>query len=76
MAFQLGKKLYGYMDSAARMIDRVPSLGPEREYRDICGCNVENFDYPINIMFASSMDILEGDVTDAMTRAAEELRGR
>ena len=64
------------MDSAARMIDRVPSLGPEREYRDICGCNVENFDYPINIMFASSMDILEGDVTDAMTRAAEELRGR
>ena len=27
MAFQLGKKLYGYMDSAARMIDRVPQPG-------------------------------------------------
>lgn len=73
MAFQLGKKLYGYMDSTARMIDRVPSLGPEREYRDICGCNVENFDYPINIMFASSMDLLEGDAAAALVRAARDL---
>lgn len=74
MAFQLGKKLYGYMDSTARMIDRVPSLGPEKEYRDICGCNVENFDYPINLMFASSMPIIQGDVFAAVMRAVQDMK--
>lgn len=73
MAFQLGKKLYGYMDSTARMIDRVPSLGSEKEYRDICGCNVENFDYPINLMFASSMTILQGNVFDTIAKAAQDI---
>lgn len=73
MAFQLGKKLYGYMDSTARMIDRVPSLGPEKEYRDICGCNVENFDYPINLMFASSMTLIQGDVYAAIARAVQDI---
>lgn len=74
MAFQLGKKLYGYMDSTARMIDRVPSLGPKMEYRDICGCNVENFDYPINIMFASSMTIMQGTFSDALAQAARDMQ--
>ncbi|MDE7219497.1 MAG: nucleoside 2-deoxyribosyltransferase [Oscillospiraceae bacterium] len=73
MAFQLGKKLYGYMDSTARMIDRVPNLGPENEYRDICGCNAENFDYPINIMFASSMTIVQGGFGDALARAVQDM---
>lgn len=74
MAFQLGKKLYGYMDSTVRMIDRVPSLGPKMEYRDICGCNVENFDYPINLMFASSMPLIQGNVFDALTKAAQDMK--
>lgn len=74
MAFQLGKRLYGYMDSTSRMIDRIPNLGPEKEYRDLCGCNVENFDYPINIMFASSMTIVQGTFADALTKAAQDMK--
>ena len=60
MAFQLGKKLYAYMDDVSIMKERVPNLGEAHEYRDACGCNVENFDYPVNLMFSSSMKIFEG----------------
>lgn len=74
MAFQLGKKLYGYMEDTTRMIDRVPNLGPDREYRDACGCNAENFDYPINLMFASSMPVWQGDFAAILDRVVEDLR--
>ena len=60
MSFQLGKKLYGYMDDTSRMIDRIPNYISEQDFKDECGNIVENFDYPINLMFASSMTIFEG----------------
>ena len=75
MGFQLGKKLYGYMADTRRMIERVPNLGAAREYRDACGCNAENFDYPLNIMFACSMTIVQGGFEDALRRAALDLEG-
>ena len=65
MAFQLGKKMYGYMGSTAPMIERVPHFGPGREFRDHTGSNVENFNYPLNLMFACSMEIAEGTYRDA-----------
>lgn len=65
MAFQLGKRLFGYMEDTRIMKDRVPHLG-DAENRDACGCNVENFDYPINLMFASSMPLLKGSFYDAL----------
>ena len=74
MAYQLGKNLYGYMDDTRRMIDRVPNLGPAHEYRDACGCNAENFDYPINLMFSSSMPIWEGSFEEALEQTAADLR--
>ena len=74
MAFQLGKALYGYMSDTRRMIDRVPNLGPSFDYRDACGCNAENFDYPINLMFSSSMPIWEGAFEDALDRTAADLK--
>lgn len=74
MAFQLGKTLYGYMADARRMIDRVPNLGPDHEYRDACGCNAENFDYPINLMFSSSMPIWEGSFEAALDQTVADLR--
>lgn len=61
MAFQLGKKLFGFMESTRKMIDRVPNFGPSRDYRDACGCNAENFDFPINLMFSGSMPIMEAN---------------
>lgn len=72
MAFQLGKALYGYMDDARPMKERVPHLGEAREFRDMTGCNVENFDYPLNLMFGCSMEILEGRFEDVIERIASD----
>ncbi len=73
MAFQLGKKLYGYMDDTRYMKDRVPNLGEAHEFRDMTGANVENFDYPLNLMFACSMDIREGKFEQIIKTVAEDL---
>lgn len=73
MAFQLGKKMFGYMDSTAKMIDRVPNYGPEKDYRDHCGCNAENFDFPINLMFSASMPILEGSFETILKEVVNRL---
>lgn len=73
MGFQLGKKLYGYMDDTKPMIDKIPHLGEEREYRDQNGSNVENFDYPANLMFACSMKIIQGDFDTIIKAVAQEL---
>lgn len=74
MAFQLGKKLYGYMDDADKLIHKIPHLGEEKEFRDQSGSNVENFDYPANLMFGSSMTILSGDFEELVRYAAKELK--
>lgn len=72
MAFQLGKALYGYMEDARPMKARVPHLGEENGFRDMNGCNVEDFDYPLNLMFGSSMTILEGRFEDVVKRIAAD----
>lgn len=74
MGFQLGKKLYGYMDDARPMLERVPHFGPDREYRDQAGCNVENFNYPLNLMFACCMEIVEGAFEDVIKKVADDFR--
>ena len=70
-AFQLGKKCFGYMSDTRRMRDRIPNHGDAEGFRDLNGANVENFDYPVNLMFASSMTILEGGAESALHRIAE-----
>jgi nucleoside 2-deoxyribosyltransferase len=56
VAWKLGKECYGYMDSAPRMLDRIPNTSGY----DVAGNVVENFDYPFNLMFSCSMPILSG----------------
>ncbi|MBO0476137.1 nucleoside 2-deoxyribosyltransferase [Vagococcus sp. DIV0080] len=63
-AFQSGKTLYGYMEDTTPMIDRIPNTLIDGKYKDPAGRDVENFDYPINLMFACSMDIVEGQLED------------
>ena len=75
MGFQLGKRLYGYMDDTSRMIDRIPHLGEDKEYRDQTGSNVEDFDYPVNLMFACSMKIFEGTFEQIIGDVMEALEG-
>lgn len=70
MGFQLGKKLYGYMDDTSPVKYRIPHLGEELEFRDMNGCNVENFDYPLNLMFGCSMNIFQGKFEEIMERVS------
>ena len=72
MGFELGKKLYGYVDNADKLINRIPHLGADKEYRDQTGSNVEDFDYPANLMFGSSMDIFEGDFESIIGKVIEK----
>lgn len=76
MAFEWGKKLYGYMDDTRPCIERLPHLGEQNEFRDMTGSNVENFGYPINLMFACSMKIFEGKFEEIVKAVAEDLKGR
>jgi len=73
MGFQLGKKLYGYMDNANYLIHRIPHLGEEKEFRDQTGSNVENFNYPANLMFGCSMKIFEGKFETIIKQVVDDL---
>lgn len=73
MAWQLGKKCFGYMENTARMRDRIPNLGPDGDFKDIYDNVVENFDYPINLMFSSSMPIFEGSFEFVMEKIAQHI---
>ena len=42
------------------MLDRIPHYGAEKNHKDMYGYEVENFNYPINLMFSSSMPIYQG----------------
>ncbi len=72
MAWQLGKTCYGYMADTAIMRKRIPHYGEERENRDIYGNDVENFGYPVNLMFASSMPVFEGDFEAVLEKVVKE----
>ena len=73
MAFQLGKKCFGYLNEVKPMIDLVPNRGPEGEYRDLNDMNVENFDNPLNLMFGASFTLFEGQFEEAVKKMAEAL---
>ena len=74
-AFQMGKKCFGYMRDTRRMRDRFPNRGEKYGFRDMNGANVENFDYPINLMIGSSMQIYEGSIEEILPKVAEALGG-
>lgn len=69
-AWQQGKRCYGYMEDTSVMRQRIPHHGDDRDNADICGNAVENFDYPINLMFASSMPVFSGSFEQVVERAA------
>jgi nucleoside 2-deoxyribosyltransferase len=66
MAWQLGKTCFGYMENTSVMRKRIPHYGADRNYKDICGNEVENFNYPVNLMFSSSMPVFEGDFEEVI----------
>lgn len=76
MGFQLGKKLYGFMDNTDILLHKIPHLGSSQSYRDHTGSNVEDFNYPANLMFGCSMKIFEGDFETAIRKIMEDIQGK
>lgn len=74
MGFQLGKKLYAYMDDTRPMIERIPNYGEAKGYKDMTGSDVENFNYPLNLMFSCSMKIFEGAFENVIEAIAEDIK--
>lgn len=74
MAFQLGKKLFGYMDNIGPMIDRIPCKPRGDKMTDANGMDVENFEAPINLMFGSSYKLLDGSFEEVVKKVADSLK--
>lgn len=73
MGFQLGKKMFGYMHNTQNMNLRIPNTGANNGYMDVCGCTVENFDYPLNLMFSSSMPLYAGSFANALQHIVQSI---
>ena len=71
MAWQLGKRCAGFMADARCMRQRIPHYGPDQENKDQFGNNVENFNYPINLMFSGAMPIVQGGPEEAAAHLGE-----
>lgn len=67
-AYTWKKLCIGYMPDLSIMRKRIPNQGPEYEYVDLVGNTVENFDYPINLMFACTFSLIEGNMDDAIRK--------
>lgn len=73
MAFQLGKKLFAYMDDISPMVNRIPNDGKD-EPRDVNTLNVENFEAPLNLMFGASYEIFDGSFEEVVKKTAAALK--
>ena len=73
-AYGLGKKVYGYMDKKQ---DYIESFAKDEKFAtsdgfvDKNGLFIEDFAYPINLMLACSMKIVEGDFATLLQELKE-----
>lgn len=75
MAYELGKKLFAFMDDNGPVRNRVACTEKDGRCADINGYTVENLGSAQNLMFGSSVDILGGGFENAVREMAEKLRG-
>ena len=71
-AYALGQRCYAFVDDARPMIERFTGAKHQNEegkWVDENGCTIEDFDYPLNLMFSVPFTIVEGTMEDAMKRA-------
>lgn len=70
-----GKKVYGYMSDTRSYLERFES-GANREqdgrFFDHDGNAIEDFDYPLNLMLACSIEIVQGGFEDALKVACAD----
>ncbi|MDR0387379.1 MAG: nucleoside 2-deoxyribosyltransferase [Treponema sp.] len=69
-AWKYGKVCYACMDDIRPMRDKLPN----KNGLDPAGNVVENFDYPVNLMFSCSMPVLRGNAEDAIKQIAGQRR--
>lgn len=71
-AYALGQRCYAFVDDARPMVERFTGAKHQNEegkWVDENGCTIEDFDYPLNLMFSVPFTIVEGTMEDAMKRA-------
>nr|WP_321304873.1 nucleoside 2-deoxyribosyltransferase [uncultured Sphaerochaeta sp.] len=69
LAWRLGKRCFCYMPDTRIMRDRIPNI----EGLDVAGNIIENFNFPVNLMFSASMPILEGDLVTVLAQMSAQL---
>ena len=74
MGYELGKKLFAFMDDNGPVRNRVACTEKDGKCTDINGYSVENLGSAQNLMFGSSVDILGGGFENAVKKMAEKLR--
>ncbi len=74
MAFQLGKKRFGFMDDIGPMVERIPCRNDGDKWVDANNMNVEDFEAPLNLMFGSSYKLLDGSFEEIVKKMAQELK--
>ncbi len=65
-AYGFGLNCVGYMDDTSIMQERIPHIDELEVHNDIAGYTIENFSYPINLMFSCSFDIIQGNCKSAL----------
>ena len=68
-AFGKGKVVYGYMDDTREYLKRFAEDEKKEEngrFYDKQGRAIEDFDYPLNLMLACSIQIVKGGFEDAL----------
>jgi len=73
-AYGLGKKVYGYMQNRVSYIERFSEREKKFDGNDFIdneGKIIEDFDYPLNLMLACSMQIFEGDFESVLKKLDE-----
>jgi nucleoside 2-deoxyribosyltransferase len=74
-AYGLGKKVYGYIECKKEYIDTFDKHEKFQDGEntfDLQGRLIEDFAHPINLMLASSIEIIEGDFESALKRVKEQ----
>ena len=73
-AYMYGHKMYGYMDSLAPLIHKIPNVvGEDGRHYDMYGSVVDDFDYPADLRFGSSMKLFEGKFETVVRQVALDL---
>lgn len=67
VAWGMGIKCLGFMSDRRIMKERIPHYGEEKGGKDWCGNTVENFNLPINLMFSTYFDIVQGYAEDLLS---------